>query len=41
MVQANDCDTATGPTVITAVAAPTGETNIGSKCANIAINDNP
>ncbi|WP_413797279.1 hypothetical protein [Streptomyces iranensis] len=33
--QSNDCDTATGTTTVTSAAAPTGELNIGSTCANI------
>ncbi|MCG0284203.1 hypothetical protein [Streptomyces sp. PSAA01] len=33
--QSNDCDTATGTTVSTAAAGPTGEMKIGSTCANI------
>ncbi|WP_445518868.1 hypothetical protein [Streptomyces sp. NEAU-174] len=33
--QSNDCDTATGTTLSTATAGPTGEIKIGSTCANI------
>ncbi|GAA1087339.1 hypothetical protein JBF12_26920 [Streptomyces javensis] len=33
--QSNDCDTATGTTLSTAVAGPTGDMKIGSTCANI------
>ncbi|WP_413812173.1 hypothetical protein [Streptomyces sp. OE57] len=33
--QSNDCDTRTGTTAVTSAAAPTGELNIGSTCANV------
>ncbi|KAK1180451.1 hypothetical protein B7755_021265 [Streptomyces sp. NBS 14/10] len=33
-VQSNSCDTHTGTTMLTGMAAPTGDQNIGSDCVN-------
>ncbi|MES4906206.1 MULTISPECIES: hypothetical protein [unclassified Streptomyces] len=33
-IQSNSCDTHTGTTMITGMAAPTGDENIGSDCVN-------